>query len=254
MDIEKQVQKAASLIARLREVDVDFRVFGADMHKYRLGPILSEDELWSFEREHKIELPPDYRLYLKTVGNGNGKLPDKLWGTLGTAGVGPDYGLYRLQDTLLGKRTNEPFPFTEVTELDSELADLWDMDIPGLLDIGSKGCAYSTHLCVGGPAYGKVWDASDYSYFESTGLSFAEWVCDWAERAIPRVIRERVTRPVRVGMTVKAVVRICGDGGQRSYSLDDLPLQMRFLRFEGLATEFEVDEHNIVVRIINHSV
>lgn len=248
MEVERQVQKAANLIARLREEDTDFRVFGAASHRYHLGPTLSEEELRAFETKHAIELPPDYRLYLKTVGNGNRKWLHHR-GSEGTAGAGPDYGIYRVQGTPMGNRTSEPFPFEEKTEIEGDLMDLWDNDIPGLLEIGIMGCAFTNHLVLQGTAYGTVWRADGYRTFWPLNFSFTEWICDWAERCIPRVIGERVANSVKIGMSLKEVDAICGDNGRRPHSRSG-----NYLRFEGLATAFDVNERDIVTRIIAHSI
>ena len=247
MEVEKQVQQAATLIARLRAEDTDFRVFGAESHRYRLGSTLSEEELRAFETRHQIELPPDYRLYLKTVGNGNGNPLPYV-----TSGAGPYYGIYRVEETVMGDRTSEPFPFDQQAEIEGDLMDLWDENIPGLLELGTQGCAGTMHLVVNGTTYGTIWEADSRSTFWPTNLSFTEWICDWAQRCIPRVIQERVTNPVQVGMSLKEVEAICGNQGQRPYSVDTL--YRRILRFEGLATQFELDERDVVIRIIRHSI
>jgi hypothetical protein len=135
----------------------------------------------------------------------------------------------------MGDRTHEPFPFEEETEVEVHLSSLWEGDIPGLLEIGTEGCAGSTHIVVNGATYGKIWMAGELSEFGPMNLSFTEWICAWAERAIPRVIQERVTNSVKIGMSLQEVNAICGDNGHRPYSLS-----RGYLRFEGLATAFDV--------------
>ena len=44
-------------ISRLREIQAE--VFGADGHSFQMNPALPESEADSFERDHKIALPPD---------------------------------------------------------------------------------------------------------------------------------------------------------------------------------------------------
>lgn len=256
MDIEKQVQKAASLIAQLCEVDTDFRVFGSQSHRYRIGPPLSEGELRAFETKHGVELPADYRLYLKTVGNGNDdRRPRSPHESVSAkAGAGPQYGIYRLEDDLVGERIREPFPFVQKTQIDDELVDLWNGDIPGVLNISTEGCGNDTYLIVRGEAYGTVLYSWDLDSFWPTGLSFTEWICQWAEHRIPLVIREKVANPVREGMSVEEVVAICGDGGRQPYSLERWrPEAALTLRFEGLATVFEVDDRHVVTRVTKYS-
>src|SRR5688500_19048437 len=57
--------------------------FGAEQHKLRLNPRLSDSAAAAFECEHRIELPADYRAFLLRGGNG---------------GAGPSYGIYPLED------------------------------------------------------------------------------------------------------------------------------------------------------------
>jgi len=93
--LEREIRDLAALMGRLREADTDFRVFGADNHRYQIGPTLSEQQLQEFEAKHKILLPEDYRLYLKLIGNGSGRsLPPEPNASWMVAGAGPDYGLY----------------------------------------------------------------------------------------------------------------------------------------------------------------
>lgn len=78
---ETRLERLVQKLTRLRALDHDRQQFGALEHQYRLHPTLSEHELAGFEREHKLTLPPEYRLFLAHAGNG---------------GAGPYYGLVPL--------------------------------------------------------------------------------------------------------------------------------------------------------------
>ncbi|MDY6940315.1 MAG: SMI1/KNR4 family protein [Cyanobacteriota bacterium] len=55
---------------RLCHLDRQFAVFGSATHQYHLQPCLSESELLEFEQNYEVKLPPDYRQFLKCIGNG----------------------------------------------------------------------------------------------------------------------------------------------------------------------------------------
>ena len=70
-------------LERLRQRDPRCHGSGAARHRYRLGPPLDEAVLARFESAFAVEIPDDYRSFLKHVGNG---------------GPGPGAGLHRLNN------------------------------------------------------------------------------------------------------------------------------------------------------------
>src|ERR1019366_3866505 len=73
-------RRIVTKLETLRASDPEFRWFGVDTHRYRLGPCLSSQVIQRVEKRYPIHLPRDYRSFLLEVGNG---------------GVGPGYGLQR---------------------------------------------------------------------------------------------------------------------------------------------------------------
>ena len=59
-------------IARALETLRNLRpeLFGAEVHGFELNPELSEAVVTAFEKTHGIHLPPDYRSFLTSVGDG----------------------------------------------------------------------------------------------------------------------------------------------------------------------------------------
>ncbi|HEX9998487.1 MAG TPA: SMI1/KNR4 family protein [Abditibacterium sp.] len=250
MDLEKEIFEIKALIDELRDIDTDFRVFGASSHRYQFGPTLSETELREFEQQHKIVLPPDYRFWLREIGNGNGFRPSGHQSLFRGAGAGPGYGLYNLFDTVIDKQPDLPFS-TQLLEMMSNgwlsfpLAD--DERFPGVLEIQTEGCANATYLVVNGDSYGTIWSVWSSNELCPTQLSFSQWMRNWLDKSIPIARAERVTYPIEIGMTAKEVIAICGDNGKRVNSVN-----YSILRFEGLQTGFELNQEkgNRVVRIL----
>lgn len=85
------VGKLRKQLKRAGEKDSDFSRFGADDHKYQLGPPISEETIAAFESRFGVSLPEGYRNFLLWMGNG---------------GAGPFYGLYPLKEV-------EPFQFPD---------------------------------------------------------------------------------------------------------------------------------------------
>ena len=54
-------------------------VFGADEHRFVLNPPIPEAQAATFEAEHNVQLPAEYRHFLTAIGNG---------------GAGPFYGVF----------------------------------------------------------------------------------------------------------------------------------------------------------------
>jgi len=76
-------------ISRLREIQAE--VFGADGQGFQINPALPESEAASFERDHKMALPPDHRQFLTDLGDGGaGPFHDvfPLWTTISICALG----------------------------------------------------------------------------------------------------------------------------------------------------------------------
>jgi len=251
------LQNLKSLLTRMKEADPDFRVFGSDIHGYALGPTLSETELGNFEKINNIVLPADYRLFLKEAGNGGTRIIPNLF--MGNAGAGPYYGLLNLEEAREGCELSKPFPFTESTESLSEEEMEWWFDadtypgIPGGLALCHAGSGIIFWLIVRGEAYGTMWTGRET--FSPTGLSFGAWYRAWADklvhRALPRLANERaIAGKIQLGMTKAEVIAICGgEWQQKEWSNHNSQLS-----FPHLSTQFELDENEILTRIIAHDV
>jgi hypothetical protein len=224
------VADLGALLNRLRAADARRRVFGSEKHGYRLGPVLSEAELASFESAHSVRLPEDYRYFLAKVGNG---------------GAGPFYGLEPLHT--FGRDLFRPFPFTQATDqlTEDELERLPDRDVyPGVLEFCHQGCAIYSYLVVNGPTYGAIWDGREDFY--PTGLSFGVWYRRWLERALRALENERLVPRLRVGMSRDDVLTETGG------SWEERPAMARSVRYfeaADIPAQLELDEQNVVIKV-----
>ena len=194
-------------ISRLRETKPD--IFGANGHGFQLNPALRESEAASFERDHKIVLPPDYRRFLTRVGNG---------------GAGPFYGIFPLgfmdddfdlrpwkeNDGLVGNLLM-PFPFQDEwndlsgqpdddllrrdgAEYDRQIeqfdARYWSSEVVnGAVPICHEGCALRIWLVVTGEQPGQLWEdrRSEYAGLrpvrlaDGSAATFSRWYEEWLD-------------------------------------------------------------------------
>jgi hypothetical protein len=103
-----------------------------------LRPTLTEAELQQFEQTHQVKLPEDYRMFLREIGNGEGRAI---------------YGLDPLERAAQYRDLSKPFPFVEATDScsDEELNQWGDNQFGGILEFCSCGCAIYCYIVVNGP-------------------------------------------------------------------------------------------------------
>ncbi|NED15818.1 SMI1/KNR4 family protein [Streptomyces sp. SID9124] len=189
------------------------KVFGARGHGFRLGPVMSEEQVRALEVELGVGLPAQYRSFLLQVGAG---------------GAGPDYGLmtptldddgwqwrgvglaYPAQTTraeLAGRpfaaealgsqlaslevREPEREAFASDEEFrrtyaawDARYEELYDAQEAGAVFLSEQGCGYASLLVMTGPHRGTVWEdlrPMDRG-IEPIGHDFGYWYRSWLER------------------------------------------------------------------------
>ena len=241
--MHRHIMEIKALVDQLRSLDTDFRVFGADSHRYRVGPTLSESTIEDFETKHDINLPPDYRLYLQLVGDGRG-LPTPQ-GFCPKGGAGPSYGPYSLLEMHVGHRINQPFPLKSKVELPEESPyNKWSDDIPGALEISTRGCASHTHLIVKGPQYGTIWEGWEYKNFAPAHESFSVWMTTWAEEEISAWNYKHLAERIQVGMSRAQVVATTTDDWEERTVGDQILFESILLR-----TQLFLDTNGFVIKI-----
>ncbi|PXY45988.1 SMI1/KNR4 family protein [Flavobacterium hydrophilum] len=198
-------------ISKLKKIDGNgffkknpFQIFGSQKHKYELNYCLSEEKILDFEKTNQIELPLEYRDFIKNIGNG---------------GVGPAYGVFKLEDWNfeldIENRNflNENFPYTEKYNLtfagnendedyiESEEFANWELEyfsekhIYGSIRICHYGCGIYCFLVISGLEKGNIWldsrvnDEGIYPFSTETNsrYNFAEWYNEWINESLKKL-------------------------------------------------------------------
>ncbi|MDR1163191.1 MAG: SMI1/KNR4 family protein [Candidatus Accumulibacter sp.] len=189
-------------LKRLAKLDARYEIFGADDHKYKFEPKLTEKEAEAFESRYDLRLPEEYRQYLLHVGNG---------------GAGPFYGLMALEDSddnVIDPA--EPFPFEEplyfsdvyeevetITENMPEdeaeetgeriFDEYFEMASSGISYLSHEGCGMYSVLVVKGAEAGNVWfldlanEAGAFPILDpetDEPFGFFDWFEYWLDNAI----------------------------------------------------------------------
>jgi hypothetical protein len=187
----------------IKKHDPACNFFGAQTHRYVFNKCLSEDGIKRIESENNIQLPPDYRAFIATIGDG---------------GPGPGYGLLSLQEAMKDFKLisnpyiclKQPFKYTQPWNA-SWIYDVdWDEERPdatlnepymdvshihGTLQLSHTGYNCSNLLVVNGKETGNVWfdGRADYSgiFPETIGykqrVTFSEWYMQWVDKVLEKV-------------------------------------------------------------------
>ncbi len=169
-------------LALLRGRDAHYKIFGANVHRYRMGAPLREEQIGEFETRYGVELPAGYRAFLLGVGSG---------------GAGPYYGVLPLghhKEAL--PLLAQPFPYTSDWN-EEHLPDdeyLSDELTRGTMRICNTGDGGYELLVVTGAAKGSIWADGRYA---NQGLiplphsrdplhhmDFLDWYMDWLDRSL----------------------------------------------------------------------
>ena len=127
----------AHIKAAIREQDI------------QMGPVLSEEEICSFEQKHGITLPEGYRRFLLEVGDG--------------CDMFDGFDFLPLNAERDFQNFSASFPFTEyVIEDDEPLSDeFWEQVTQGTLELIDIGDGQTFNLVITGPCRGEIWHFSE---------------------------------------------------------------------------------------------
>ncbi|WP_189543362.1 SMI1/KNR4 family protein [Streptomyces gelaticus] len=205
-------------VLRLAERPGADKVFGARGHGFRLGPVMSEEQLRALEADLGVDLPAQYRSFLLHVGGG-GAGPDYglTTPTLGDGGwqwrgiglafsaqpttaefAGRPFVAEALQSELAALEAQEPekdaFAADEefrraYAAWDAHYEELHDAQEAGTVFLSEQGCGYASLMVMTGPHRGAIWEdlrPMDRG-IEPTGLDFACWYRSWLDRTEQRL-------------------------------------------------------------------
>jgi hypothetical protein len=204
----------------LRLADLDRRdprrkVFGANVHDYKLNPPVPISVIELFEHKHEMILPDDYRRFITEIGDGGagpfyGVLPfgkdddDRNWEGGGLVGdLSKPFthsGAWNLPESFW---ISEPglSPETPLKEEDG-LWEAWDRRLEaqywnptilnGAIPICHRGCALRQWLVINGDQRGFLWndDRADNRGLspvrdKSGGpLTFTDWYMEWLNESL----------------------------------------------------------------------
>lgn len=237
MNLLQEVSAFKEKLSRLKETDKDFRVFGAESHRYELFAPLSESRIVEFEKEQNLKLPEDYRLFLTQIGNG---------------GAGPFYGIIPLEKSFASCTPNESFRWSvekDVEFVEDSDFDEWHDHRRGVLEICEQGCGTFNFLVVNGQSYGTIWtDIWDKLIPDKIG--FFEFYQNWLDRNLGNLAGIPLIKLVKVGMTKEEVKQIFGNDAYEFSWKDTWNLgkdgQIQCLRFQNVPAIFLLNEDKVV--------
>ncbi|MCP2025915.1 hypothetical protein L1276_001055 [Flavobacterium sp. HSC-32F16] len=203
-EITSQIERVKKKLILAKKIDKDFKVFGADSHKYVVRKTVGHDDVLKFESDYAVSLPESYKEFLLNIGNGGISYQDSA--------AGPSYGIFPFgenleefiysnpqnwlkQDCIIYPKMSNEF-WKELTRNVEENDDISDEDFEaelgkifgGILPIGSQGCNYYYGLILNGEFKGRVVNIDidrqkPYFAFESNFL-------DWYERWLDEITAE----------------------------------------------------------------
>lgn len=169
-------------LALLRGRDPHYQVFGANVHRYRMGAPLSESQVAAFEEQYNVILPMGYRDFLLHIGSG---------------GAGPYYGVLPLgHHKGAMPLLSESFPHTTDWNEEQLSDDEYFSDelTRGAMRICNTGDGGYELLVVTGEAAGSIWADGRYanqglmplphSRDPLRQMDFLNWYMDWLERSL----------------------------------------------------------------------
>lgn len=185
--MNQQLHRITAKLKQLKNLDINYQLFGAQHHRYQLNLPLAIEQIQHFEQQHNIVLPKEYVAFLTHIGNGD---------------AGPFLGVEPFENALfvdldypsakLLLHPNRVFPhqnawnvmFSATCDEDDEhdeqqYFEFHSHQMDGCIAICNYGCGVSLNLVVNGVEYGHIWTddrANDGGIYPSQALGHRERV------------------------------------------------------------------------------
>ncbi|WP_339731083.1 HEAT repeat domain-containing protein [uncultured Gimesia sp.] len=178
---KRRVERILQKLELVREQGLE--CFGSDSHFFQLNTPLEEKALQKFESQQRIQLPEDYRAFLRYAGNG---------------GAGPCYGIYPLEkwnhfvEWVCEEPLQDDLTLSCPLYLEMERTPDWENNFQttypyqGTISIGTQGCTYEILLIVTGPFRGRVVyaDADGQAPYLIQEVDFLAWYERWLDELL----------------------------------------------------------------------
>lgn len=167
--------EVATKLARLKALDQQRQVFGAQHHDYDLFPPLSEEDLAGPEQWLGVPFPKELRAFYREVGDGI---------------AGPYYGLHptvRIDAYRPSELYTDAATFRSRAPGASESDGYITVDrqeLTGLLAIIDEGCGHEVCLVTSGPRTGEVVMVSIEGHVHETNQTFLQFYTEWLDEEL----------------------------------------------------------------------
>ncbi|MDQ3800087.1 MAG: SMI1/KNR4 family protein [Acidobacteriota bacterium] len=174
-------------LERLKNLDKQFQVFGAEEHQYILNSPLPDEVIDEIAEEIEIPLPLELKRFYAEVGNGI---------------AGPDYGLIDIYG-LRGIRANAPYVDVEALKRKLGRKYLDEGNLSGLVSVVAQGCGHEICLITSGEKVGKVVYVSGDGYVSETDQNLVEYYEKWLDNQLDKF--EAVEALMRAGRSYQEI-------------------------------------------------
>lgn len=208
--MNEQLERIRTKLEQLKILDLDYSLFGSNIHQYHLNPILTGQTIQQFESLYNVTLPKEYVDFLMHVGNG---------------GAGPFLGLEPFEKILFvdldrpssASLLNPDLPFLHTQpwnevfnatcdeedeqEFERQYFEFHQHQMDGVIAISNYGCGISLNLVVNGQEYGYIWtddranEGGIYPSRElgnSDKLTFLDWYELWLDSSFAEMKEKQI--------------------------------------------------------------